>query len=215
MDAKPDASSQARANMVDTQVRTNDVIDLDLIEAMRVVARERFCAPARAFAAYADAEPEICPGRWLMTPRDVAKLLQAARPLPGEKALAIAAPYAAAVLAHIGLTVTAQEGDGRAAAVVGPALDDYGVTAVTADLTAPHGAGWDLIVCEAAVAAAPQAWLLALRPGGRLAVVLRDGPVGKARLFVRLAGEGASSREVFDATPPVLQGFERPAVFQF
>ena len=215
MDAQIDASRQARANMVDTQVRTNDVTDLDLVEAMRAIPRERFCAPARAFAAYADAEPEICPGRWLMTPRDVAKLLQAARPLPGEKALAIAAPYAAAVLARIGLEVTAQEGDARAEAVVGPALEDAGVKAVTEDLMTPHGSGWDLIVCEGAMAQAPEAWLAALRPGGRLAVVLRDGPVGKARLFVRLTGEGASSREVFDATPPVLQGFERPAVFQF
>ena len=207
--------TQARANMVDSQVRTSDVTDLDLIEAMRTVERERFCAPARAFAAYADAEPEICPGRWLMRPRDVAKLLQAARPVPGEKALAIAAPYAAAVLAQVGLDVTAQEGDGRAATVVGPALEDAGVAAVTADLKTPEGSGWDLIVCEGAVAQAPEAWISALRPGGRLAVVLRDGPVGKARLFVRLETGGASSREVFDATPPVLQGFERRAVFQF
>lgn len=207
--------SQARANMVDSQVRTNDVLDLDLIEAMRTLPRERFCAPARAFAAYADAEPEICPGRWLMRPRDVAKLLQAARPVPGEKALALAGPYAAAILAKVGLEVTAQEGDGRAAAVVGPALEEAGVVAITEDLMTPAGEGWDLIVCEGAVAQVPEAWLSALRPGGRLAVVLRDGPVGKARLYVRLAGEGASSREVFDATPPVLQGFERRAVFQF
>ncbi|HWE48009.1 MAG TPA: protein-L-isoaspartate O-methyltransferase [Caulobacteraceae bacterium] len=206
---------QARANMVDTQVRTNDVTDLDLVEAIRVVPRERFCAPARAFAAYADAEPEICPGRWLMRPRDVAKLLQAARPVRGEKALAIAAPYAAAVLAKVGLEVTAQEGDARAVAVVGPALEEAGVVSVTADLATPQGADWDLIVCEGAVGLAPQAWVAALRPGGRLAVVVRDGPVGKARLFVRLENGGESSREVFDATPPVLQGFERQSVFTF
>ena len=207
--------NQARANMVDTQVRTNDVTDLDLIEAMRAVPRERFCAPARAFAAYADAEPEICPGRWLMRPRDVAKLMQAARPLPGEKALALAAPYAAAVLAHVGLEVTAQEGDARAAVVVGPGLEGAGAALVTADLKAPEGSGWDLIVCEGAVAQVPDAWIAALRPGGRLAVVLRDGPVGKAALFVRLEMGGSTSRQVFDATPPVLQGFERHAVFQF
>jgi protein-L-isoaspartate(D-aspartate) O-methyltransferase len=206
--------------MVNTQVRTNDVTDLDLIEAMRAVPRERYCAPARAFAAYADAEPEICPGRWLMRPRDVAKLLQAARPVPGERALAIAGPYAAAVLAHVGLEVTAQEGDARASAVVGPPLGEAGVVSVTTDLKTPEGSGWDLIVCEGAVAQAPEAWLMALRPGGRLAVVLRDGPVGKARLFVRLEESGgkeggSTSREVFDATPPVLQGFERQPVFQF
>jgi protein-L-isoaspartate(D-aspartate) O-methyltransferase len=214
MTAAP-TTAQARANMVESQVRTDDVTDPDIQDAMRTVERERFCAPARAFAAYADAEPEICPGRRLMRPRDVAKLLQAAKPRPGERALALAAPYAAAVLAKIGLEVTAQEGDPRASAVVEPALADAGVTLVTADLKTPEGAGFDLILSEGAVSQAPDAWIAALKPGGRLAVVVRDGPVGKARLFVRLEGGGVSSREVFDATPGTPQGFERQAAFEF
>jgi protein-L-isoaspartate(D-aspartate) O-methyltransferase len=97
---------------------------------------------------------------------------------------------------------------------VGAALDDYGVRLEVSDLQTPVGGDYDLIVCEAAVCDAPPAWLAALKPGGRLAVVLRDGPVGKARLFVR-TGTGASSREVFDATPPMLGGFEKRPTFQF
>jgi protein-L-isoaspartate(D-aspartate) O-methyltransferase len=38
-----------------------------------------------------------------MPPRDVAKLLQAVRPYAGERALAIAAPYAAAIMARMGV----------------------------------------------------------------------------------------------------------------
>ena len=204
----------ARINMVESQVRTNDVTLAELQRAMRTVARERLCAPARAFAAYAEVEVEIAPGRWLMKPRDIAKLLQAVQPRPGERALAIAAPYAAAVLAEMGLEVTAQEGDARAAAVVEQGLRDYGAALEVSDLATPVGEGWDIIVCEAAVAEAPRAWLDALKPGGRLAVVLRDGPVGKARLFLR-DERAASSRELFDATPPVLAGFERAPTFQF
>ena len=204
----------ARMNMVESQVRTNDVTLGELQRAMRTVARERLCAPARAFAAYAEAEVEVAPGRWLMTPRDIAKLLQAAHPRAGERALAVAAPYAAAVLSEMGLTVTAQEGDARAAAVVEQALRDHAVELVVQDLKQPAGEGWDLIVCEAAVAEAPRSWVEALKPGGRLAVVLRDGPVGKARLFLR-DERFASSRELFDATPPMLAGFERQPTFQF
>ncbi|HYE43086.1 MAG TPA: protein-L-isoaspartate O-methyltransferase [Caulobacteraceae bacterium] len=203
----------ARKNMVESQVRTNDVTDTDLQRALRTVARERFCAPARAFAAYAEAEVEIAPGRWLMKARDVGKLLQAAAARPGEKALAIAAPYAAAVLSEMGLDVTAQEADARASAVVEQGLRDYGAALVTQDFARPPGADYDLIICEAAVAEVPEAWLEALKPGGRLAVVLRDGPVGKARLFVK-SERAVSSRELFDATPPVLAGFERTPTFQ-
>jgi protein-L-isoaspartate(D-aspartate) O-methyltransferase len=203
----------ARTNMVESQVRTNDVTGLELQHAMRNVAREQFCAPARAFAAYAEADVEVAPGRTLMKPRDIGKLLQAAAPRPGERALALAAPYAAAVMAKMGLDVTAQEGDARASAVVEQGLKEHGVALVTRDLTTPVGDGYDLIVCEAAVAEVPQTWLDALKPGGRLAVVVRDGPVGKARLFLRDKGF-SSSRELFDSTPAVLAGFERTPTFQ-
>jgi protein-L-isoaspartate(D-aspartate) O-methyltransferase len=206
--------SSARINMLESQVRTNDVTDLDIHQAIRTVARERFCAPSRAFAAYAEAEPEIAPGRKLMQPRDIAKLLQALAPKAGEKALAIAAPYAAALLSAMGLDVTAQEGDARAAAVLSEGLAAAGVPLSVSDLAKPVGEGFDLIVSEGAVSQAPQAWLDALKVGGRLAVVERDGPVGQARLFVRTA-TGFSSREVFDATPPVLEGFARAPTFQF
>ncbi len=206
--------TSARMNMVDSQVRTNDVTDWELQQSMRTVRREDFCAPARAFAAYAEAEIEIAPGRYLMQPRDIGKLLQAAAPQAGEKALAIAAPYAAAVMARMGLQVTAQEADGRAAAVLEQALRENGVEPVQQDLGQPAGRDYDLIVCEAAVAEPPAAWLEALKPGGRMAVVLRDGPVGKARLFERINGV-ISSRELFDATPPMLAGFERAPTFVF
>ena len=193
----------ARKVMVDSQVRVNDVTDRALQAALLAVPRERFCAPDRAFAAYAEVSPEITGQRRLMAGRDVAKLLQATEAREGERALAIAAPYAAAVLARMGLEVTAQEADQAVFDVAGPALADAGVQTVVAPLDQPHGEGWDLIVCEGGVARRPEAWLDALRPGGRLAVVERTGPIGKAALYVR-GREGVSRRELFDSSPAVL-----------
>ncbi|RAK61390.1 protein-L-isoaspartate O-methyltransferase [Phenylobacterium hankyongense] len=175
----------ARLNMVESQVRTADVTDVRIHDAMREIARERF-VPDRVYMAYADMEVAYEPGRWLLKPRDVGKLLQALRPMPGERALAIAAPYAAAVIEAIGLPVTRLDGE---------------------DLTALGDETYDLIVCEGAVARAPQAWRDALALGGRLGVVERDGPVGRACLYVR-AEDGVGRRELFDATPPVMPGFE-------
>lgn len=205
----------ARQHMVDSQVRTSDVTDFALQAAMRATPRERLCAPARAFAAYAEAEVEIAPGRKLMAAREVGKLLQALRPRRGEQALAIAAPYAAAVMARMGLAVTAQEEDARAATVLADGLAAEGVRLETAPLAQPVGGGWDLIVSEGAVAELPPAWLDALKVGGRLAVVERDGPVGQARLYVRTGAGQSSRRELFDAAPSLLAGFERAAAFEF
>jgi protein-L-isoaspartate(D-aspartate) O-methyltransferase len=42
--------------------------------------------------------------------------------------------------------------------------------------------------------------------GGRLGLVERDGPVGKACLYVR-GDDGIGRRDLFDATPPVMPGF--------
>ena len=184
----------ARLNMVESQVRTQDVTDVRLHDAMRALPRERFMPEAKQHLAYADIEVEYAPGRWLLKPRDVAKLLQALRPMPSERALAIAAPYAAAVLEHLGLSVTR--------------LDD-------GDLAQPPAGGpFNLILCEGAVGRAPAAWTAALALRGRLAVIERDGPVGKACIYLR-AEDGVGRREVFDATPPVMAGFAVEHGFAF
>jgi len=183
----------ARLNMVESQVRPADVTDVRIHDAMRVIAREEMVPPGKAYLAYADAAVEYAPGRALLRPRDVAKLIQVARPEEGEKALAIAAPYAAAVLESCGVDVTRYD---------------------EGDLKSPPQGGFSLIVVEGAVTEPPVSWLSALAMGGRLAVVVRRGPVGKATLFVK-AEDGVGQRTVFDATPPVLAGFEPVEGFAF
>lgn len=183
----------ARLNMVESQVRPSDVTDFALQDAIRAVARETLLPAAKAHAAYADAEVEYAPGRWLLSPRDVAKLLQALQPKAGESALAIAAPYAAAVLEAMGVTVSR--------------LDD-------GDLTTAPGGAYDLVVCEGAVAKVPDSWKSALAVGGRLGVIERNGPAGKAMIYVR-AEDGVGGRAAFDAAPPWLTGFEPVHGFAF
>ena len=193
----------ARKVMVDSQVRVNDVTDRALQAALLAVPRERFLPSERAYSAYAEIEPEIAGGRRLMLARDLSKLLMALDAKPGEMALALAAPYAAAVLARLGLDSTAQESDDAVFAVVGEVLAQEGVRMVTAPLNAPADGGYDVIVCEGAVPGRPEAWLKVLNVGGRMAVVERTGPVGKAVLYVR-GEQGVSRRELFNAAPPML-----------
>ena len=188
----PDFTAQ-RQTMVDSQVRPNDVTDMNIQTAMRTVPREVFCPPAQSYLAYADAEVEYAPGLWLLRPRDVGKLLQAVRPRAGEAALAIAAPYAAAVMQQLGLSV---------------------VLADASDTAAVGADQYDVIVCEGAVSNVPAAWTAALAPGGRLAVVVREGPIGSVRLYSR-GTDGVGWRAVFDSTPPILPGFEAKAGFVF
>ncbi len=186
-----DAAAE-RDIMVDSQVRPNDVPDLAIQDAMRAIPREALLPPEKRYLAYADAQVEYAPGRWLLSPREVAKLIHALRPRPGERALAIAAPYAASVLQAMGLAVTRLDGD---------------------DLTAISGT-WPIIICEGAVTRAPPSWLAALAPDGRLAVVERDGPSGRAMLYLR-AEQATGGRPLFDCTAPLLAGFAPAPGFVF
>lgn len=181
----------ARLNMVESQVRPSDVTDVAIHDAMRAIPREEFCG-GKLHLAYADAAVDYAPGRFLMSPREVAKLLQAVQPRPGERALAIAAPYAAEVLRHIGLAVEEIDATG----------------------TTPDPAAYDVIVSEGAVAQTPRPWIDALAIGGRLGIVERDGPVGKATVYLKSQSD-VGSRNVFDATPPYLNGHEPRKSFAF
>jgi protein-L-isoaspartate(D-aspartate) O-methyltransferase len=182
-----------RAIMVDGQVRTADVTDYAICDAMRTVARESVLPANKAYLAYADVEVPYAPGRWLLKPRDIGKLLQALKPMAGERALAIAAPYAGVVLEAMGLTVTRFDSD---------------------DLADPAGA-YDLVICEGAVAALPEAWLAVLdRPGARLGAVERSGQVARAALWLKSEG-GVGRRDLFDCGPPIMAGFEPKPAFTF
>jgi len=181
----------ARLTMVESQVRTNDVTDLCVQDAMRVAPREDLCPADKKALAYADAEIEYAPGLYLLRPRAVGKLLQALKPRAGERALAVAAPYAAMVMRQIGLEVD------EIAADQTPAKGKYAV-----------------VVAEGAVCDLPASWAAALAEGGRLAVIVRTGPMGKARLYENSDGQ-VVWREVFDAAAPFLPGFEPRAQFAF
>jgi protein-L-isoaspartate(D-aspartate) O-methyltransferase len=203
----------ARENMVENQVRTNDVTDHAVQDAMRAVARESVCLPGKAHLAYAEADVEYAPGYFLLQPREVSKLLQAVRPRAGERALAISAPYAAMVLNRIGLDVRLRLAPEVEAA---PAIAQSGIAVVNGALTAADdAASFDLILVEGAVDRTPDSWTAMLRIGGRLGVVERDGPVGRARLYVRGPDGSVAGRTLFDATPPMLPGFSPAPAFQF
>ena len=181
----------ARLTMVESQVRTSDVTDLCVQDAMRLAPREALCPAGKKELAYADAEIEYGAGLCLLRPRAIGKLLQTLKPRPDEKALAICAPYGAQVLKLIGC-----------------AVDEVG-----ADKTPAKGK-YDVIVVEGAVEEVPASWCAALAEGGRLAVIVRRGPMGKAHLYERVNGQ-IVWREVFDAAAPFLPGLEPKAQFAF
>src|SRR5262245_63385697 len=110
----------ARRHMVDGQVRTADVTDLRILDAMLEIPRERFVAPASAGLAYLDLDLPVgeSGSRRLLKPMVLAKLIHAADISPSDRVLDVgcASGYGSAVLAHIvGHVVVVGRDDGRCA----------------------------------------------------------------------------------------------------
>lgn len=216
--------AEMRRAMVDAQVRANDVTDLRIVSAMLETPRERFVPGGLRNFAYIDDDllvKEGAPGRYLMEPMVLAKLLQAAEVTPDDLVLDVgsATGYSTAVLAKLANQVVALEEDKVLAEQGAATLVDLGILNA-AYVSGPMTAGWaaeapyDVILLNGSVAEAPAALLAQLKPGGRLVVVLGQGRAGRATVFTNTAG-GIGSRIVFDAAVPILPGFEPKPAFVF
>lgn len=210
-----------RTTMVDTQVRPADVTKFPIIEAMLHVPREDFVPPARREAAYLGENLFLAPGRAILEPRTLAKLLDGLDVGPDDRVLDLATGlgYGAAVLARLGGRVIAVEDDPARAAAAAAALRGHGVAnaaVLQRPLTegAPEAAPFDAVLIEGAVEVIPARIEAQLKEGGRIAALFAEGAVGVARIGHKADGR-VHWRYGFNAGAPVLPGFERAATFVF
>jgi len=213
----------ARRTMVDNQVRTYDVTDKLVLAAFETVPREAFTMPDQAAIAYSDQPLTARAGGAVRTgvpPLVLARMLQAAEPQPGERALVVAGGtgYAAALLAEMGLSVTLLEENAELAAAAAACVQAAGasVAVVHDHLQRGHvmSAPYDLIVVEGAMEVEPDALLKQLADEGRLVGVLGLGRSARVKLFTRRRG-AVGSRTVFDAAAPAIDAFRAEQAFVF
>jgi protein-L-isoaspartate(D-aspartate) O-methyltransferase len=214
-----DDFAAARRNMVDCQVRTQDVTDLRVIDAFLQVPRERFVPPSKQGLAYLDYEVPLGEGakaRRLLKPALLAKFIQAAGPRSTDRVLDIAggSGYSAALWARLTGEVIALEDDAALSRAAQKNLGDA-VTVATGTLASgwKTAAPYDIILLNGACEVMPTALFPQLKDGGRLLCVMGAAP-GKATLYLR-DGDNVSERALFDASAPLLPGFARTPAFVF
>ena len=210
-----------RTNMVESQVRPSDMTDRRVIRAMLALPRERFVPADRQSIAYMDEQVRVAPGRALLAPRVLAKMLQAAE--IGDNAVVLdvgcATGYSSAVIARFTQTVVALEQDTGLARTATETLAGLGidnVAVVTGDLAAGVAAEgpFDAILVNGAIAEIPRGLLDQLKDGGRLIAIRSEGALSRAVVH-RRRGMAFDASLAFDANGPMLPGFERRAAFVF
>jgi protein-L-isoaspartate(D-aspartate) O-methyltransferase len=214
-------TAAARRMMVDGQVRTADVTNLDLIAAMLAVPRELFVPPALADQAYIDSDIPIGKGRALLKPMVLAKLIQAAQVERSHHVLDVACGtgYSSAVLSRLAGSVVALEEDAALTRRAQQALAAAGAAEVVVAIGPLH-AGWpatspyDFILLNGGTEIVPETLGWQLKPNGRLACIFGPPPASKAMLYRMVEGR-LVGRPIFDAAAPVLPGFTAPPAFVF
>ncbi|ATG44083.1 protein-L-isoaspartate O-methyltransferase [Phaeobacter sp. BS52] len=205
--------AERRRMMVDTQIRPSDVTKFPIIEAMLAVPREAFVADAQREAAYADGNLDLGPGRVLLEPRTLAKILDAIDVQPDELVLDVACGlgYSTAVIARVAQMVIGVEADESMAAEAQDQLSAVGAdnaivhTGALEAGAAEHGP-YDVMIIEGGVETVPEGLLDQLKDGGRVAAIFMSGPLGEVKVGYKSGGQ-ISWRLAFNAGAPVLPGF--------
>jgi protein-L-isoaspartate(D-aspartate) O-methyltransferase len=215
--------AKARRNMVDSQILPNRVTDERVIAAFEELPRELFLPTSRAGLAYADESILIDDDRYLMQPMVLARLLEILDLRSTDVALCIgsATGFAVAALANLVDTVVAVENNDDMRQKAERTLGELGIdniAIVDGELQEGHPsqAPFDVILIDGAVNEVPSKLAVQLSDGGRLAAV--EMPVGRTvgrGVIVTRYGQSINKREVFDASEPLLPGFEKEAEFAF
>jgi protein-L-isoaspartate(D-aspartate) O-methyltransferase len=212
-------SAQQRANMVATQLRTNDVTDARLIKAILSVPREDFVPAGLVPLAYMEGCIPLGKGRVLLDLRSLGKMAQLAAIGPSDRVLDVGCGtgYSTAVLAHLAAHVTGLEQERELAEIAKAHLRGAANAAIACSKMSdglPAKAPFDVIFLNGAVEQTPLALTEQLADGGRLVCIAQEGPAGHARLFLKEGG-AVGERDAFDAQVPVLPGFEKIHSFAF
>ena len=207
-----------RAAMIDSQLRTNDVIDPDVVAAMAAVPREAFVPAALSGVAYMDRAIALGDGRALNPPLVTGRLLVETAVRPGMRVLLVGAAtcYTAALLAKLGAEVHAVEERADLIEAARAAAGDSAIAWTQGPLAAgaPKAAPFDRIVIEGAVETLPDALVAQLAEGGRIVAARRDGSVSRLVQGVK-AGGTVALRAFADMDVAPLPGFAAPKGFRF
>lgn len=211
-------TAEMRSAMIDSQLRTNDVIDPAVVGAMAAVPREAHVPAALASVAYMDRAIALDHGRALNPPLVTGRMLVAAAVRPGMRVLLVgsATGYTAVLLALLGAEVHAVEEQGELMASAQTAAANENIHWIAGPLAvgAPNAAPFDRIIIEGAIEVLPDTLAAQLAEGGRLVAAQREGAVTRLVQGVK-AGGAVPLRSFADMDVAPLPGFAAPAGFQF
>lgn len=212
----------ARANMIESQIRTWDVLDQRILDLIAVVKREQFVPVAHRGLAFADMEIPVGHGEVMLSPKLQARMVQELGLGPSDRVLEIGTGtgYVTALLASLAAHVYSIE--------IVPELSEIAArnlaAARIANVTLERGDGalgwtrhapYDAILLTGSVPELSDALLRQLAPGGRLLAVVGRAPIMTARLVTCSSAGVFSTEGLFETSIAPLKNAPDCARFVF
>lgn len=203
----------ARQQMIDQQVRAWTVLDPSVLAVLSEVAREKFVPRPYESLAFADTEIPLGHGEYMMTPTVEGRLLQALELDSNDHVLEIGtgSGFLTACLAKLAAAVTSVDIHGdfvrdAAGKLASAGIDNVALRTMDATRELP-GDRYDAIAVTGSIETFDPRFVDALRPGGRLFVVVGSPPVMEARLVRRSSNADWNSESLFETKlAPLVHG---------
>jgi len=211
----------ARQQMIDQQVRAWTVLDPAVLAVLSAIAREEFVPAPYESLAFADTEIPLGHGEFMMTPTVEGRVLQSLELRTNDRVLEIGtgSGFLTACLAKLAGTVTSVDihddfvrDAARKLAAAG--IDNVELRNMDATRELP-GDAFDAIAVTGSIEHFDPRFVDALRPGGRLFVVVGSPPVMEARLVRRNGDAGWTSETLFETSLGPLVHATLPPQFEF
>ncbi len=200
----------ARNQMLGQQIRTWEVLNPRVLEALGGVPRENFVPPRYARLAFADTHIPLAHGELMMAPLVEGRMLQTLQIERDDAVLEIGtgSGFVTACLSRLGGHVRSMEIHQDLSDAAGAQLRELGCTNVTLEVadayTLREEGSYDVIAITGSLAQLDDRFRLAMKVGGRLFAIVGQAPVMEARLVERIAADQWRERSLFETSLPSL-----------
>ena len=212
----------ARQQMIEQQLRAWDVFDPRVLCAFDELPREDFVPAHFRGTAFADTAVPLGHGESMMSPSVEGRLLQALALQPTDRVLEIGtgSGWLTALLATLAADVYSIDRVEAFEAAARGRLATAGVTNATVEtrdaLTLDGDARrFDAIAVTGSMPVYTPLFEPLLNPGGRLFVIVGDGPAMDARLVTKADAGASAATSLFETVVTPLHGFARKTRFAF
>jgi len=213
---------QARLNMIESQVRTWEVLDQTVLDLLLIVKREEFVPEKYRDLAFADMEIPIGHAEVMLTPKMEARMIQELDVRKTDKILEIGtgSGYVTALLAKLGGQVVTVErikefSLSAARRLAGHELQNVQLHAGDGSEGWPAHAPYDVILLTGSVPVLSESFQEQLAVGGRLFAVIGESPVMSANLVTRASQRAFNSVALFETVIPALKNIKQAERFVF